>query len=179
MCVLFTVCSHTTPHVHTHTHTHTHTVYCTCLLTRHVLRGDLDVDCNPMFYVNVNDIDTLQNTRHYVACESSIYCSKYTQDNPSLHLSCCPPLCLLRLLIPPPPQSPFLSPSLFPCLSLPLPSSCRYLRTHPAVKDRVVRCICGSAAADDPPGLSGPHPQTDTCRQGQIRLTQQYQVTVT
>jgi hypothetical protein len=45
-------------------------VYCTCLLTGHVLRGDLDLDCNPMFYVNVNDIDTLQTTGQYVACTS-------------------------------------------------------------------------------------------------------------
>jgi hypothetical protein len=45
-------------------------VYCTCLLTGHVLRGNLDLDCNPLFYVNVNDIDSLQSTRHYVACTS-------------------------------------------------------------------------------------------------------------
>ena len=50
-------------------HIQTHTVYCTCLLTGHVLKGDLDTECNPMFYVNVNDIDTLHTTRHYVACE--------------------------------------------------------------------------------------------------------------
>ncbi|CAI8038692.1 DENN domain-containing protein 11 [Geodia barretti] len=45
-------------------------VYCTCLLTDHSLGGDLDLDCNPMFYVNVNDIDSLRSTRHYVACTS-------------------------------------------------------------------------------------------------------------
>ena len=44
-------------------------VYCTCLLTDHSLGGNLDLDCNPMFYVNVNDIESLQSTRHYVACE--------------------------------------------------------------------------------------------------------------
>ena len=34
-----------------------------------MLKGELDTECNPMFYVNVNDIDTLHTTRHYVACE--------------------------------------------------------------------------------------------------------------
>ena len=70
--------SHISSHPLTHTHTHSlslslYIVYCTCLLTDHVLRDDIDLDCNPMFYVNINDIDILQDTRYYVACKSPFH----------------------------------------------------------------------------------------------------------
>ena len=47
---------------------HTHTVYCTCLLTSHVLPNDLNTDCNPQFYVNVADIDAMTTMDSYIAC---------------------------------------------------------------------------------------------------------------
>ena len=43
-------------------------VYCTCLLTTHCLYSDIDTNPCPQFYVNVTDIDMLQNLDSYVAC---------------------------------------------------------------------------------------------------------------
>ncbi|XP_064398551.1 DENN domain-containing protein 11-like [Halichondria panicea] len=45
-----------------------HRVYCTCLLTSHVLPNDLNTECNPQFYVNVADIDAMTTMDSYVAC---------------------------------------------------------------------------------------------------------------
>lgn len=44
-------------------------VYCACLLASHNLDNlDLDTEINPMFFVNVADIDTLTNEETFIAC---------------------------------------------------------------------------------------------------------------
>ena len=45
-------------------------VYCACLLASHNMDNlELDTDSNPMFFVNVADIDTLSTLDHYIACK--------------------------------------------------------------------------------------------------------------
>ena len=45
-------------------------VYSACLLASHNMDNlELDTDSNPMFFVNVADIDTLSTLGHYIACK--------------------------------------------------------------------------------------------------------------
>ena len=49
-------------------------MYCACLLASHNLDNlDLDTEINPMFFVNVADIDTLTNEETFIACEYMNY----------------------------------------------------------------------------------------------------------
>lgn len=45
-------------------------VYCTCLLASHNIDNlELDTSSNPLFYVNVADIDMLSSQQSYIACK--------------------------------------------------------------------------------------------------------------
>ena len=45
-------------------------VYCTALLVTHRIPMGFDTPVNPLFHVNLNDLDSLRQESSYVACTS-------------------------------------------------------------------------------------------------------------